>query len=105
MKQFFLNLLFLKTYIVATIMYTSVNPISTTCTYMHKYWAKVLPEQWELIKIFRKHEIFRRILGMHFEQAIIHLSKSLNFNFIQCFQITSFVNVLEVPTQNIRLQK
>ena len=25
------------------------------------YWAKVLPEQWELIQIFRKHDIFKRI--------------------------------------------
>ena len=24
------------------------------------YWTKVLPEQWELIQIFRKHEIFRK---------------------------------------------
>ena len=42
---------------------------------------------------------------MHFDQAIIHLSNSLNFMFIKCLQITSFVNVLEVPTQNVRLQK
>ena len=70
----------------------------------HIYWAKVLPEQWELIQIFRKHEIFRKILRLHFEQAIIHLSKLLNFILIKCLQITSFVNVLEVPTQNLRLQ-
>ena len=52
------------------------------------YWAKVLPEQWELIQIFRKHEIFRKKLRTHFEQAIIHLSKSLNFILIKCLQIT-----------------
>ena len=69
------------------------------------YWAKVLPEQWELVQIFRKHEIFRKNLRMHFEQAIIHLSISLNFILIKCLQITLFFNVLEVPTQNIRLQK
>ena len=69
------------------------------------YWAKVLPEQWELLQIFRTHEIFRKFLKMHFDQAIIHLTKSLNFIFIKCLQITSFVNVLEVPTQNVRLQK
>ena len=72
---------------------------------VHAYWAKVLPEQWELLQSFRTHEIFRKILKMHFDQAIIHLSKSLNFIFIKCLQITSFVNVLEVPTQNVRLQK
>ena len=69
------------------------------------YLAKVLPDQWELLKIFRKREIFRKILRMHFEQAIIHLSKSLNFILIKCLQITSFVNVLKVPIQNARLQK
>ena len=42
---------------------------------------------------------------MHFDQAIIHLSKSLDFILIKCRRITSFVNVLEVPTQNVRLQK
>ena len=52
------------------------------------YWAKVLPEQWELIQIFRKHEIFRKNLRMHFEQAIIHLSKSLNFIVIKCLEMT-----------------
>ena len=51
------------------------------------YWAKVLPEQWELIQFFRKHEIFRKKLRMHFEQAIIHLSKSLNFILLKCLQI------------------
>ena len=55
--------------------------------------------------IFRKHELFRKFLRMHFEQAIIHLSKSLNFILIKCLQITSFVSVLEVPTHNLRLQK
>ena len=45
------------------------------------YWANVLPEQWELIQLFRKHEIFRKKIRMHFEQAMIHLSKSLNFIF------------------------
>ena len=50
-------------------------------------------------------EIFRNVLKMHFDQAIIHLSKSLNFIFIKFLQITSFVNVLEVPSQNFRLQK
>ena len=69
------------------------------------YWAKVLPEQWTLLQIFRKHEIFRKILRMYFEQTIIHLSKSLNFILIKCLQITSFVNLLEVPTQNVLLQK
>ena len=77
--------------------------------YLHNkrklYWAKVLSEQWELLQTFRTHEIFRKFLKMHFDQAIIHLSKSLNFIFIKCLQITSFVNVLEVPTQNVRLQK
>ena len=38
---------------------------------------------------------------MHFDQAIIHLSKSLNFIFIKCLQITYFVNVLEVPTSKV----
>ena len=52
------------------------------------YWAKVLPEQWKLIQISRKHEIFRKNLRMHFEQAIIHLSKSQNFILIKCLQIT-----------------
>ena len=47
----------------------------------------------------------RKLLKMHVEQAIIHLSKSLNFILIKCLQITSFVNVREVPTQNVRLQK
>ena len=69
------------------------------------YWAKVLPEQRELLQIFRTHEIFRKNLKMHFDQAIIRNSKSLNFIFIKCLQITSFVNVLEVPSQNVRLQK
>ena len=69
------------------------------------YWAKVLPEQCELLQIFRKHKTIRKILRMHFEQAIIHLSKSPNFILIKCLQITSFVDVLEVPTQNVRLQK
>ena len=69
------------------------------------FWAKVLPEQLELIQIFRKHEIIRTILSMHFEQVIIHLSKSLKIILIKCLQITSIVNVLEVPTQNVRLQK
>ena len=59
------------------------------------YWAKVLPEQLELLQIFRKHEIFRKFLRMHFEQAIILLSKSLNLIVINCLQITSFDNVLE----------
>ena len=72
----------------------------------HKiYWAIVLTEQQELLQIIRTHEIFRNFLKMHFDQAIIHLSKSLNFILIKCLQITSFVNVLEVPTQNVRLQK
>ena len=69
------------------------------------YWAKVLPEQWGLLQIFKKHEIFRKVLRMHLEQAIIHLSISLNFILIKYLQITSFVNVLEGPTQNFRLQK
>ena len=69
------------------------------------YWAKVLPEQWELLQIFRTHEIFRKLLKMHFDQTIIHLSKSLNFILIKCLQITSFINILEVPSQNVRLQK
>ena len=69
------------------------------------YWAKVLPEQSESLQIFRKHKILRKNLRMQFEQAIIHLSISLNFILIKCLQITSFVNVLELPTQNIRLQK
>ena len=68
------------------------------------YWAKVLLEQWKLLQIFRTHEIFRKFLKMHFDQAIIHILKSLNFIFIKCLQITSFFNVLEVPTQNVRLQ-
>ena len=29
------------------------------------YWAKVLPEQWELLKIFKKHDLFRNCLRMH----------------------------------------
>ena len=49
--------------------------------------------------------MFRNFLKMHFDQAIIHLSKSLNFIFIKCLQITSIINVLEVPTQIGRLQK
>ena len=69
------------------------------------YWAKVLPEQCELLQIFRRRKTIRKILRMHFEQAIIHLSKSLNFIIIKCQKITSFVNVLELPTQNVRLQK
>ena len=73
--------------------------------YIHIYWAKVLPEQWELIQIARKHEIFKTFLRKHFEQAIIYLSKSLNFIIIKCLHITSFFNILEVPTQNVRLQK
>ena len=60
------------------------------------YWAKVLPEQWELLQIFRKHEIFGFFLRMHFKQTIIHLSKSLNFILIKCIQIISFVNGMEV---------
>ena len=72
---------------------------------MNIYWAKVLPEQRELLQIFGTHEIFRNLLKMHFDQATIHFSKSLNFILIKCLQITSFVNVLEVPTQNVRLQK
>ena len=60
-----------------------------THTYLkYIYWAKVLPEKWELIQIFRKHEIFRKILRMHLQQAIIHLSKSLNFILIKCLKIT-----------------
>ena len=66
-----------------------------------KYWAKVLPEQWKLIQICKKHKIFRKILRMHFEQAI----SFINFILIKCLQITSFVNGLEVPTQNLHLQK
>ena len=69
------------------------------------YWAKVLPEQWESLQIFRTNETLRHFLKMHFDQAIIHLSKSLNFILIKCLQITSFVNILEVPSQNVRLQK
>ena len=42
---------------------------------------------------------------MHFKQAIFYLSKSLNFILIKCLKIISFVNVLEVPTQNVRLSK
>ena len=72
---------------------------------MFIYWAKVLSEQWELLQNFRKHEILRKFLRMHFEQAIIHLSRSLNFILIKYLQIISFVNILEVPTQNVRLQK
>ena len=52
------------------------------------YWAKVLPEQWKLILIFRKHEIFRKKLRMHVEQAIIPLSKSLNLILIKSLQLT-----------------
>ena len=69
------------------------------------YWAKVLPEQGKLFQTFRTHEIFRKSIKMLFDQAIIHLSKSLNFIIIKFLQITSFVKVLEVPTQNVRLQK
>ena len=68
------------------------------------YWAKVLPEQWASLQIFRTHDIFRTFLKMHFDQAIIHLSKSLNFILITCLQITSFDYILEVPTQNVRPQ-
>ena len=69
------------------------------------YWAKVLPEQWELLQISRNMKYLEKKLRMHFEQAIIHLSKSLNFILIKCLQISSFVNILEVPTQNVRRQK
>ena len=69
------------------------------------YWAKVLPEQWELLQILWTHEIYRNFLKMHFDQAIIYLSKSLIFLFIKCLQITPIVNVLEVPIQNVPLQK
>ena len=55
----------------------------------------------ELLKNFKKHEIFRNCLRIHLEQAIIHLSKSLNFILIKFLQITSFVNVLEGPTQKV----
>ena len=48
------------------------------------YWTKVLPEQLELSHFFRKPEIYRKNLRMHSKQAIIHLSKSLNFIFIKC---------------------
>ena len=33
---------------------------SQLCTPIFIYWAKVLPEQWALLQIFRKHEIFRK---------------------------------------------
>ena len=69
------------------------------------YWTKVLPEQRELLQIFRTHAIFRIYLKMHYDQAIIHLSKSLNVILIKCLQITPFVNDLEVPTQSVRIQK
>ena len=82
-----------------------VNVAPKSLHFVEIYWAKVLPEQWELIQIFRKHEIFRKNLRMHFEQAINHLSKSLNCILIKCLKITQFFNVLEVPTQNVRLQK
>ena len=72
----------------------SEHPYSLISTFVVRwlnnivYWAKVLPEQWELILIFRKHEIFRKNLRMQFQQAIIHLSKSLNFILIKCLKIT-----------------
>ena len=59
-----------------------------TASYDKYMLGQSFTEQWGLIQIFRNHEIFRKKIRMHFEQAIIHLSKSLNLILIKCLQIT-----------------
>ena len=66
---------------------------------------KFYPKSGNCFKFSGHIKYLEKNLKMHNDQASIRLLKSLNFILIHCLQISSFVNVLEVPTQNVRLQK
>ena len=87
------------------ILMTGCSSLDQDGHHAHIYWDKVLPEHWELLQFSMKHEKLREFFKMHFEQAINHLSKSLNFILINFLQKTSFVYFLVRPTRNVRLKK